>query len=395
LEEKVSKVSKVSVKPSRRTSTRDLAAELDAEDAQDDLQETKETSTVKKTIVPTPETPVTPVTPAIPRYIPTPGRPNFPHTHMVSPQAKQEEHIRRREQIQRFLRPSAAELAKEPVENRTTDRTSEGKERQTSTPAPLKPLHETPNMRRLNEVLAKSRQQQPPPVVDDTKLLVAPTSQPVQPIQPIPLVPPIQPSQRSCSQNSFLFRTVTDHGGLWGRETFKINPNQSRLYNVIDFNPDAKPPTSHCPVVVAGDCYATLKITLSWIPIKLHSQQTWIPTDAVRGSTEFTILCFPNPVENENKSKAIYTCEIPKSKVVNKVVNIKSKTSVALLDDHVAFQAQVFINKDVLRVNPTGSFPGEQLFYLDMHVAHMKHDTKRYRLLWFAHVHVLTQTLKQ
>jgi hypothetical protein len=195
----------------------------------------------------------------------------------------------------------------------------------------------------------------------------------------------------TCSETRYLFRTITDNGTKWGQETKLINPGQSRLYYTLkDLDPDGMVPEMHYPILLSGDCYASIQVDLTWFPIRPGSKHV-VPPDAVRGCTKLTFLCFPNIIQEE---KAIYTCEIvPNSHT--QVKFITSKKSIALLDEHVAFQVQVFSNaKEVLETNPEIEMDSvskkitESLWYLDMHVAHLQQDLLRYRLYWVANVNV-------
>jgi hypothetical protein len=249
-----------------------------------------------------------------------------------------------REQVQRFLRPSPVEIAKV-------------KPTAVVSPAPVL----SDNLKRLQQELEKD-------VVVTPSETTRPTVQPVQPVQTV----------TTCA--AYVFRTFTDEGSKW-KQT-------SRLYSIPDLNPDAPVPTSHTPIVLSAECYAQIRIDLSWMPIRPNTGIH--PKDFLRGATSFIVLCFPAVVEEkEGKQRAIFTAEVANRPGIV-VKHLSNKKSVAL-DDQVVLQVQMFNGKDTL-THPSKP-NGATLFYLDLHVNHLK-QPQNYRLSWFATVQVALYTLK-
>lgn len=396
----------------RRAIHRIVPAEDDFQDsdldtsASDDLEELKQPTTKKK---PTPAA------------VPTPTK-DLDDLELYSnsdddDNEKAQPEQQRRENIRKFLRPSPTEqklraipipipIPQQPLLTPTF--TPVVQRPSTPIPPPKRPVRALPpNIQRLEQALLEISEEKNKIQLgsDEKKHSPSGESAMVDDIAAKPYGKTVLMLSPNCSETRYIFRTVTDNGSKWGSETKAKNPNQSRLYYILtDFDPDGPIPEWHNPIVLSGDCYATITVDLSWFPIcNGPGSEGILPADALRGVTQLRFLCFPNVMQ---KQKAIYTCEIvPQSNITVEARN--AKKSMALIDKQVAFQVQVFSNaKEVLLPFPSLTevdaevqsiafvkSKGPTLWYLDMHVSHLKQDILRYRLYWTAAVSVTMSSL--
>jgi hypothetical protein len=308
-------------------------------------------------------------------------------------------------ETKKVLRPSATQKKQEQAPQKQTSPTFTAPSTGSRVPLPST-AHLSPNIKLLQRELAKLQDEkhsekhsevekvQNPRHHNSNTTISQPNSNFVAPASGVTTM--LCPE---CSETRYILRTCTDNGRKWGEETKLTNPNQSRLYYTLGaLDPDGPVPESHFPIVVSGDCCTTIRLDLSYFPIRNHGKGGTIPPNAVRGATHFTILCFPNVLQEK---KATFTCEIVPDAQQITVKSLHCKTSVALRDD-VLLQVQMFRNSnDVLepwpaiadhkpnldkrdKTDPLLKSYLSRLWYLDMHVAHRKHDMLRHRLYWIA-----------